>query len=98
MSVIPTRNLRVKNKRSDAAQEHQKFSLTGIAGRHADLFLVKIDNTNVRGSGRHHETELARKYDLRVKRDEEHQRLGNGEGWREFREEQWVRTWEMADL
>jgi hypothetical protein len=61
MSVIPTRNLRVKNKRSDAAQEHKKFSLTGIAGRRADLFLVKIDNTNIRGSGRHHETVIDEK-------------------------------------
>jgi hypothetical protein len=53
--------LRIKKKRSDAAQEHQKFSLTGIAGRRADLFLVKVDNTNIWRSGRHHETAIDEK-------------------------------------
>ena len=83
----PNAQIQHQNTRSDDVQEHQKSSLTGIAGLFADLFLTKFDNTNTRGSGRHHEVAIDGKFWLEVKRDEEHQILRDWEVWRGLREE-----------
>ena len=41
--------------RSVIVQEHQKLSLTCVAGLHANFLLIKIDNTTFWGLSEHHE-------------------------------------------
>jgi hypothetical protein len=55
MSVIPTAKMWNQFMRSVIVQEHQKLSLTCVAGLHANFLLIKIDNTTFWGLSAHHE-------------------------------------------